>query len=105
MQQVTDKFLWYARAVDGIPLMALSELTAQQSKPIKKTKQWVKQFPDFCALQDPAVFTYHKSRMVLTSHGHVGYPNENKAQKEGTNIFQKMLSSPKTMAQFSTWLK
>ena len=37
IQQTVDSFLYYARAVDPIILMALSAITAQQSAPTEGT--------------------------------------------------------------------
>ncbi len=39
IQQVTGKFNWYARGVNGTLLMPISALTAQQAKPTQATKQ------------------------------------------------------------------
>ena len=61
VQQVTGKFLWYARAVDGTMLTPLSAITAQQANPTSDTIKRVKQFLDYAAL-------HRKSGMVLAVH-------------------------------------
>ena len=79
-QQVTGKFLWYARGVDSTLLTALSALAAQQSKPTVETMKRVKQLLQFIASQEPAVLTYRKSDMVLAAHSDAGYLNEANAR-------------------------
>ena len=55
VQQVTGKFNWYARGVDGTLLMPISALSAQQAKPMQSTIYRVQQFLDYAATQEPAV--------------------------------------------------
>lgn len=71
--KVNDKFLWYARAVDGMLLTTLSMLVSQQKAPMMQTMKQVKQFLDYCTTQEPTVLTYYKSEMVLASHNNAGY--------------------------------
>ena len=87
VQKVTGKFLWYARAVDGTMLTALSALTAQQANPMTQTMKRVKQFLDYAASQEPAVLTYRKSGMVLANHSDAGYLNESKARSRAGGHF------------------
>jgi hypothetical protein len=61
VQQVTGKFNWYARGVDGTLLTPISALSAQQAKPTQSTMKRVKQFLDYAATQEPAVTTYRAS--------------------------------------------
>ncbi len=75
MQQVTGKFNWYARGVDGTLLTTISALSAQQAKPMQSTMKRVKQFLDYATTQEPAVTTYRASDMVLAIHSDAGYLN------------------------------
>jgi hypothetical protein len=68
VQQVTGKFNWYARGVDGTLLTPISALSAQQAKPTQSTMKRVKQFLDYAATHEPAVTTYRASDMVLAIH-------------------------------------
>jgi hypothetical protein len=47
IQQVVGSFLYYARAVDPTILMALSDITTQQTTPTENTKKQVDQFLDY----------------------------------------------------------
>lgn len=67
VQKVNGKCLWYARAVNGTLLTALSTLTAQQANSTTEILKHVKQFLEYCASQEPAVLTYCKSEKVLTT--------------------------------------
>jgi len=80
VQQVTGKFNWYARGVDGTLLTPISALSAQQAKLTQSTMKCVKQFFDYAATQEPAVTTYRASDMVLAIHSDAGYLNEEGAR-------------------------
>jgi hypothetical protein len=80
VMQVTGVFLYYARAVDGTMLTALSALAAQQSNPTENTMQKCKQFLDYAATQEEAVLTYRASDMVLAVHSDASYLNEPNAR-------------------------
>jgi hypothetical protein len=47
IQQVVGSFLYYARAVNPTILIALSDITTQQSAPTENTKRRVNQFLDY----------------------------------------------------------
>jgi len=47
VQQIVGSFLYYAWAVDPTILMALSEISSQQSAPMESTMKWVNQFLDY----------------------------------------------------------
>ncbi len=47
VQQIVGSFLYYAWAVDPTKLMALSEMSLQQSAPIENTMKRVNQFLDY----------------------------------------------------------
>jgi hypothetical protein len=46
-QQIVGSFLFYAQAVDPTIVMALSDLSSQQSAPTKNTMKQVNQFLDY----------------------------------------------------------
>jgi hypothetical protein len=80
VEQVTGKFNWYARPVDGTMLTPISALTAQQCKPMQATMKRVQQFLNYAATQEPAVTTYRASDMVLAIHSNASYLNGEEAQ-------------------------
>ena len=51
VQQVTDTFLYYARAVYSTMLVALSALASEQASPTKKTMEKVMTILDYAASQ------------------------------------------------------
>jgi hypothetical protein len=105
VQQVTGKFNWYARGVDGTLLTPISALSAQQAKPTQSTMKRVKQFFDYAATQEPAVTTYRASDMVLAIHSDAGYLNEEGARSctgGGIIFFPRTLTTHQTMVPFTT---
>ena len=76
IMQVTGVFLYYARAVDGLMLPALSAIASEQAKPTENTMKKTKQFLDYAASHDDAVLTYRASDMVLAIHSDASYLNE-----------------------------
>jgi hypothetical protein len=80
VEQVTGKFNWYARPVDGTLLTPISALTAQQCKPMQATMKRLQQFLNYAATQEPAVTTYHANDMVLAIHSDASYLNEEEAR-------------------------
>ena len=76
IMQVTGVFLYYARAVDGLMLPALSALASEQASPTENTMKKCKQFLDYAASHDDAVLTYRASDMVLAIHSDASYLNE-----------------------------
>jgi hypothetical protein len=80
--------LYYARAVDGTALVALSSLSSQQSRATEATKTAVNQLLDYFATLPNAKLRYHGSDMVLKIHSDAGYLNETKAHsRAGGNCF------------------
>jgi hypothetical protein len=66
----------------------LSALASQQSNPIKRTMTLCKQFLDYVASQDEAVFTYKASNMVLAIHSDASYLSKPKARsRAGGHMF------------------
>ena len=96
MQQVTGKFNWYARKVDGTLLTPISALSAQQAKPTQARMKCVKQFLDYAATKEPAVTTYHASDMVLAIHSNAGYLNQEGARSRegGHHFLSENVASP-----------
>jgi hypothetical protein len=80
IMQVTGVFLYYARAVDGTMLTALSAIASEQANPTKNTMRKCKQFLDYAASQEDAILTYRASDMVLAIHSDASYLNEPKAR-------------------------
>jgi hypothetical protein len=96
VQKVTEKFNYYARAVDPTMLTPLSALAAQQSKPTENTMQRMQHFLDYAATQEPAVITYRASDMVLAIHSDAGYLNEEDAisRARGHHFLSEDVPSP-----------
>jgi hypothetical protein len=96
VQQVTGKFNWYARGVDGTLLTPISALSAQQAKPTQSTMKRVKQFLDYAATQEPAVTTYRASDMVLAIHSDAGYLNVEDARSRagGHHFLSENVDNP-----------
>ena len=88
IQQVTGKFLYLGRAVDGTLLTPLSAIASKQSSPTEDTLSRTKHFLDYVASQEDAVLTYHASNMVLAAHSDAGYNNMPQARsRAGGNFF------------------
>lgn len=94
IQAVTGTLLYYARAVDPTILVALSAIASNQAKPTQLTMERARQLLDYCATQEDAVLTYHKSDMVLAVHSDAGYLNEKLARSRAGGHF--FLSSNST---------
>jgi hypothetical protein len=96
VQKVTEKFNYYARAVDPTMLTPLSALAAQQSKPTENTMQRMQHFLDYAATQEPAVITYRASDMVLVIHSNAGYLNEEdtRSRAGGHHFLSEDVPSP-----------
>ena len=87
IQQVTGKFLYLGRAVDGTLLTPLSAIASKQSSPTEDTLSRTKHFLDYVASQEDAVLTYHASNMVLAAHSDAGYNNMPQARSRAGGIF------------------
>ena len=87
IQQVTGIFLYYARAVDGTMLMALSSIATAQSTPTEATMVKTKQFLDYAASHPDAVLTFKASSMVLAIHSDASYLSETKARSRAGGHF------------------
>jgi hypothetical protein len=79
IQQIVDTFLYYARAVDPTIVMALSDLSLQQSAPTENTMKQVNQFLDYMWTHPDAIIRYHASDMILNIHSDASYLSAPKA--------------------------
>ena len=64
VQQIVGSFPYYARAVDPTILMALSEISSQQSAPTENTMKRVNQFLDYMWTHPDAIIRYRASDMI-----------------------------------------
>jgi len=88
IQEVTGVFNYYARAIDGTMLPALSAIASEQSKPTETTMKKTKQFLDYAATNPNAVLTYRRSNMNLAIHSDASYLSEREARsRAGGNHF------------------
>jgi hypothetical protein len=87
VQEVTEVFLFYARAVDSTMLVALSAIAAEQGSPTQQTLRKVEQFLDYAATNPEAVVTYKASDMVLAIHSDASYLSEPKARSRAGGHF------------------
>jgi hypothetical protein len=80
IQAVTNTLLYYARAVDSTILTTLNANATQQAAPTQDTLEEIQQVLDYCASQEEAILTYHKSSMIQAVHRNPSYLNERKSQ-------------------------
>ena len=79
--------LYYARAVDGTALVALSALSSQKRKATKSTKLAIHQLLDYFATQPNAILHFSASNMILKIHSDADYLNETKAWSQASGHF------------------
>jgi hypothetical protein len=65
IQSIVGTFLYYAQAIDSTMLVALNELSRQQSKPTTSTNKAANLLLDFAATYPNAKVRYHASDMIL----------------------------------------
>ncbi len=87
IQQIVGSFLYHARTVDPTILMALSNITPQQSVPTKNNKKRVEQFLDYMLTHPDAVISYRASDMVLNVHSNASYLSAPHAQSHAGGYF------------------
>ena len=80
VQQIVGTFLYYARAVDPTIVMALSDLSSQQSAPTENTMKRVNQFLDYMWTHPDAIIRYRASDMILNIHSDASYLSTPKAR-------------------------
>ena len=73
LQQVTSKFLYYARAVDGTMLHALNELASATHKGTQKTAIAMNHFLNYCSTHPNTVLLYRASEMILMGDSDAAY--------------------------------
>ena len=76
IQEVTGKFLYYARALEATMLPALGSIASQHANPTEWTMQKAKQLLDYSATHPDAIITYRDSDMVLDGHSSASYLSE-----------------------------
>ena len=87
VQQIVGSFLYYARAVDPTVLMALSEISSQQSAPTENTMKRVNQFLDYMWTHPDAKIRYRASDMILNVHSDASYLSAPKARSRAGGYF------------------
>jgi hypothetical protein len=85
--QIVGSFLYYARAVDPTVLMALSEISSQQSAPTENTMKRVNQFLDYMWAHPDAKIRYRASDMILNVHSDASYLSAPKARSRAGGYF------------------
>jgi hypothetical protein len=80
-------FLYYAQAVNPTKLMALSEISSQQSAPTENTMKRVNQFLDYKWTHPNAIIGYPASDMILNVHSDVSYLSALKACSHAGGYF------------------
>jgi len=87
VQQIVGSFLYYARAVDPTKLMALSEISSQQSALTENTMKRVNQFLDYTWTHPDAIIRYRASDMILNVHSDASYLSAPKAHSRAGGYF------------------
>jgi hypothetical protein len=87
IQQILGTFLFYARAVDGTMLTALSSIATAQANPTEATMKKAEQFLDYAATHPNAIVTYRASNMVLGIHSDASYLSETGARSRAGGHF------------------
>ncbi len=87
VQQIVGSFLYCARAVDPTILMALSEISSQQSAPTEKTMKRVNQFLNYMWTHPDAIIRYRASDMILNVHSDASYLSAPKARSRAGGYF------------------
>ena len=79
VSKIVGNFLYYALAVDSTMLVALSNLSAAQSKATEQTYNDVMWLLNYTARHSTDVFRYKQSDMILQVHNYVSYLSVTKA--------------------------
>ncbi len=87
IQQIVGSFLYYAQAVDPTIVMALSDLSLQQSAPTQNTIKYVNQFLDYMWTHPDAIIGYRASDMILNVHSDASYLSNPKACSQAGGYF------------------
>jgi hypothetical protein len=73
IQKVTGFVLYYARAVDPIAMMPLSDIATEQTKASEKTEAATNQLLYYLATHPDTTIRYHASDMILHIHSDASY--------------------------------
>ena len=73
LQQVTGKFLYYARGIDDTMMHSLNDLATQTNDGTQMTAAAITHFLNYCASNPDAVTLYRASDMILTIHSDAAY--------------------------------
>jgi hypothetical protein len=65
VQQISGTFLYYSRSIDPTIIVALNEISLQQSSPTEATRQACNMLMDYLSTHPDAKIRYHASDMVL----------------------------------------
>ena len=76
VQMIVGALLFIGRAVNNKLLVALSAISAQQSKATENTNEAMNQLLDYCATYPNDGIIYRTSDMVLAAHSDAGFNNE-----------------------------
>ncbi len=87
VQQIVGTFLYYARAVDPTIVMALSDLSSQQSALTENTMKRVNQLLDYMWMHPDAIIQYRASDMILNIHSDASYLSTPKARSQAGGYF------------------
>jgi hypothetical protein len=87
VQKVVGSFLYHARAVDPTILMALSEISSQQSAPTETTMKQVNQFLDYMWTHPDAIIRYRASDMIHNVYSDASYLSAPKARSRAGGYF------------------
>ena len=80
IQQITGTLLYYARAVDGTLLVALSAIASSQAKATQQTEKDILQILDYCATHPNGSQQFKASDMILKIHSDASYLNAPKSR-------------------------
>ena len=87
IQQIVGTLLYLARAVDPTILVALNDISSQQSKPTETTMKHVHQLLDYIATNPNPIIHYHASDMVLHIHSDGSYLSAPNARSRAAGHF------------------
>ena len=87
IQSIVGALLYYDRAVDNKPLVALSELGKQQATATEATNDAINELLDYVATYPADGITFCARNMVLSAHSDAAYLNVSKARiRAGAHI-------------------
>jgi hypothetical protein len=83
IQEIVGALLYYARVVDNKLLVAISTISARQSKTTIATEQAVNLLFDYAATHPNDGIAYQSSNMILCTHADEGFLNKTKSHSRG----------------------